>query len=346
MNTQDKKLCSFTVSACIYDLDLASKVNDKIQILNLSPKIDMIYRVKVSFNKKDYYNAEFYKFPVERKQWQIEKLEKFDENEKRQTIINEVLSAQLQNVCKELKKFNITYRKISMIGDDFGNLRQVKIEITEDTATKQREEIELGSKKSKTKPLFRTIATIIPDQPYINDRAAEVIADLYIKKFNADKLKELEKSKHTPNLISTERFFNTIANAIITEFTDKYVSSELLAKRLLSQAILKNDWPLEIVSKEGTSSKQSELENEIDCLEYLIYIKRRHSWILKKIQDLEEAKQIILTEGYNRKFVEEIIVLHNLKIKQFDLFVENRGEIIPVEKLEAHTTKKLFLRWK
>ena len=116
---------------------------------------------------------------------------------------------------------------------------------------------------------------------------------------------------------------------------------------MLSQAELKNDWPLEIVgdSRIFHPEKQIKADDLIDCPEYLIFIKNRHLWTLKKAADLDEAKHTILYKGYSQQGVELIIVLHNLDLVNYDLFKENNGEIIPVSKEEAHSAKKLFLRW-
>ena len=48
---------------------------------------------------------------------------------------------------------------------------------------------------------------------------------------------------------------------------------------------------------------------------------------------------------YNQKTVELVIVLHKMTPVHFNLYKENNGEIIPVEKSDAHTAKKLLLNW-
>ncbi len=340
---EKKTFCSFTIDTHIYDVELCSKVNDKMKSLKLTPDVDKIYEINIYFDKSVYGQKEFYLFPIERKDWQIEELKTLSGTEKRHTILNQVLSAQLQNICDEIAKFNVVYRNIRIIGDDFGGKNQVKIEINEDDETRQSEELELSTRKSKKSPTFRTMALVVPDYSYSKEQMAKVFAEMFIQY----KQEEFRKSLHTPNLIDTEKVFNALANALIMEFPDKYISAEKIVKELLSQASLKKDWPLEIVSKDGKYGAQNDLGNELDCSTgYLIYIKQRHSWVLKEIADLTAAKQTILTSGYNRKYTDEIIVLHNLCPIQFDLFVEDKGEISPILKTEAHTAKKLLLRWK
>ena len=255
-----------------------------------------------------------------------------------------MLSAQLHNICKEISAFNIAYRNIKIVGVDFDRVNQIKVEIEEDKRVIQ-EFSSTKTKKSKSSGTIYTVASIVPDYDSLIKSASKILLELMKRDVDKERTKDYEKSKHTPNLIKTKKVFNALASALITEFPDKYTSSELIVEELLSQATLKNDWPLEIVSKE-TYNTQNELGEEIDCPEYLIYIRKRHSWELKKIPDLDVAKLIILTEGYNRKFVDEIIVLRNLSPINFDLFVEDRGEINLISKAEAHNVKKLLLSWR
>ena len=79
--TENKTLCSFIIDGYIYDIGLLSKVKEKLQNLTLSTDANKIYTVTVYFDKRVYQNSDFYTFPLERKQWQIDKLEKLDTKE-------------------------------------------------------------------------------------------------------------------------------------------------------------------------------------------------------------------------------------------------------------------------
>lgn len=124
-------------------------------------------------------------------------------------------------------------------------------------------------------------------------------------------------------------------------------SLETLSYEMISQAQIEDDWPLKISGSVGVFPKGNRLtlDSEIDCPEYLVYVKRKNHWTLSKTTSRETAKYTILSCGYNQKSTEQVIVLHNLKNVKFNLFVESNGEIAPISKSEAHTAKKLFLSW-
>ena len=179
-------------------------------------------------------------------------------------------------------------------------------------------------------------------------QAAEWLAKIMLEQMRTESFKEWEKEKHTPNLVQAEKIFLALASAILKVQPDQRFTPEALSKDLLFQAELKTDWPLEIVGDGHVfqPEKQIKADDLIDCPEFLIYIKYRHLWTLKKASDLDEAKRTILYKGYNENGVELIVVLHNLDLVNYDLFKDNNGEIIPISKEEAHSAQKLFLSWR
>ena len=116
---------------------------------------------------------------------------------------------------------------------------------------------------------------------------------------------------------------------------------------MIVEAQIVNDWPLEIRGSVGVIPKENCLifNNQIDCPEFLVYVKRKSDWTLSKAKSLDAAKHTILHCGYNYKGVEQAIVLQGLKNLKFNLFAENNGEIEPISKSKAHTAKNLLLRW-
>lgn len=342
-----KKLCTVVVDTFIHDIELPAKIKEKLQELNLSIDPEKIYSVDVSFDMGAYSDPTFYKFSVERPQWAEEKFEKLDKEEKRKQTIYDVLSAQLDKICKELSSLNLKYKNAYIIGENFEKVKHVELEIKERSSAKPKENEASNSKKTKKGEKILVSHSIIPDRPYTLNSAAEMFAELFLRQQREENIKKIEKSRHTPNMISAEKIFKTLADAIIDEFPDKYSSPEMLVGELLKQARLKNDWPLEIAYDGGVEANDNSIEkdSEIDCPEYLIYIKRRHCWVLKKVNDLDSAKRTILYDGYNKKYVDEVIVLHNLEHIRFNLFTEDNGEIKPISKSEAHTAKKLLLSW-
>lgn len=71
-NPERMYLCDFSIETRIDDIDLPNKIKDKLNSLNLLPNPEKVYVLDVSFGVAIYKDIEFYKFPVERKQWQKE----------------------------------------------------------------------------------------------------------------------------------------------------------------------------------------------------------------------------------------------------------------------------------
>ena len=341
-----KYLCDFSLETCIYDVDLPTQIKDKLASLNVLPTPDMVYVLDVSFDVKVYHIKEFYKFPVERKQWQIDELEKQSPKRQTETMIHQVLAQQLNNICKELSPLNIQYETAIIAGEEFDNLNRVDFCIYESEFI-QKESPKDGKKKTRRKETTLISHSIIPHRPYIAQKAAEFFAEQMVKRIEEEYKRSLDRAAHIPNLIKADKVFTALATAIMDEFPDTNSSAVTLAYELSIQAKIKNDWPFEIIGQTGYYPKENTigLNDEIDCPDYLIYVKRKHDWALKKVNGLDSAKNEILYHGYNTKSVEQIIVLHNLEHIKFNLLVEDCGEIIPIAKSEAHTAKKLFLSW-
>lgn len=342
-----KYLCNFSIATNIYDADLSNKIKEKFCSLELSPNPDASYVIEISFDLKIYSDIQFYKFPVERNQAQLERLKQQTPKEKAHTIIGDVLSQQAHTICKNLPTTNIPYRSVIIAGESKNDLNRVDFCIYEDMFASPKNE-ETTSKKSKRKGTIYVTYSIVPDRAYIAEKGAKVFAEQMLRQAEDEYRKTLEKSAHTPNMVSADKIFTALAEAILEETREnEFSSSELLSYEMLSSARLKSDWPLEILGDGGSVPKESSIciDTQIDCPEFLIFIKRKHYWSLQKVNDLSTAKHIILSNGYNQKSIEQIVVLHNLQNVRFNLFTENAGEIIPIEKSEAPNAKKLLLSW-
>ena len=134
-----KYLCLFTVDARIDDVDLPNKIMDKLNSLAVLPDPEKNYALNVSFGVVVYEDERFYGFPVERRQWQIDKLEdlkqKGDVKQLNHTIMGEVLAQQLHNICDALAPLNISYHSATIAGEDFEEINRVVFEIYEDIST-------------------------------------------------------------------------------------------------------------------------------------------------------------------------------------------------------------------
>ena len=347
---EKKYLCRFTVDTRIYDIDLPNKIMDKFNSLAILPDPDKVYALNVSFGVAIYEDAWFYDFPVERRQWQVDKLEelkqKGDVKQVKHTIMNEVLAQQLHNICAALEPLNINYHSATIAGEDFEDINRVDFDIYEDTSAAP-EGLTARQKKGKQKETKMVSHSIVPHRPSLSKHIAEVLAQMILEDIQKMSQKEFEKSLHTPNTVRADKVFIALATAILEDQPQENASPESLSIELLRQAKITDDWPLDITGTQGVLVEENglNLDSQIDCPEYLVYVKKKHSWTLRKAVDIAAAKRVILSAGYNLKRVEQVIVLHNLKNVRFNLFVDNDGEIAPISKSEAHTAKKLFLSW-
>jgi len=347
---EKKYLCRFTVDTRIDDVDLPNKIIDKLSSLAVLPDPEKVYALNVSFGIVVYEDEQFYDFPVERRQWQIDKLEdlkqKGDVKQLKHTIMGEVLAQQLHNICDALAPLNINYHSATIAGEDFEELNRVDFDIYEDISTDW-EGFSASKKKGKRKETRMVSHSVVPHRPSLSKHIAEVLAKMILEDMQKKSEKEIEMSLHTPNLVSAGKLFTALATAILEDQPSEVVSPESLSYELINQAQIKDDWPLEIAGTPGVLIKEGglNLDSQIDCPEYLVYVKKKHSWTLRKVMDIAAAKRVILSSGYNLKSVEQVIVLHNLKNVRFNLFVDNDGEIAPISKSDAHTAKKLFLSW-
>lgn len=342
----EKILCEFSIETRIDDVELSAKIKEKLCSLGILPNQETTYILEVSFDAAIYKDGNFYKFPVEWKEWQLNQLNHKKPEEKGHTIIQGVLSQQLDKISQEVDSFQIPYQRASIIGEDLGDLNRVDFCIFEDP-NPQKESDTSGGKKSRRREKPIRAFSIIPHRPSLLEHAAEVIAEQIVRKVKEESIKKLEKANHTPNLVRAEEIFTALATAILEEQPQESTTPESLAVKMIAHAQIKNDWPLEIVSEGDVTPQVGKMDpdSEIDCPEYLIFTKWKRHWRLNKVLDLASAKHHILFSGYNQKNVEQVIVLYQLKPVHFNLFIEDNGEIRPISKSNTHTAKKLLLSW-
>ncbi len=334
-------VCNFSISTPIYDRELPVKIKDVLQSMYLPIDQGKHYSLDVSFDKNVYENMDFFTFPVERKDWQIEQLKSQTPREQRKTIISEILSQQLENICKEIEVLHIPFRSTSIIGEDFGHAQRVDVAIYEDAGDSF-----VTSKKKSKKETTMVSRCIIPDQPWILKKYAELMVEMFLREMKENRLKEIQKVGHVPNLVRADVLFQALATEILRE-ENETLSLDKLTLDMISHSQIKNDWPLEICGDRDMNFGENALtpDTNIDCPEYLVYTGKKSSWTIEKVADLNAAKTKILYEGFNQKSVKNMIVLHNLNPIPFSLFVENNGEILPISKSEAPSHKKILLSW-
>lgn len=339
--SEQKYLCNFSIPTTIYDKELPEKIKEKLSAMDLPIDQSKIYSMNVSFDKKVYGDKDFYIFPVERKDWQIEQLKNQSPQDQMNTVISDVLSQQLDNICRGIEQFHIPFRSTSIIGEDFDHAARVDVAIYEDG-----EEPFGTSKKNSKKQKTLVARCIIPDHPWMINKFAQLMAERVLQEMREERRKEIQKIGHVPNLISAEKLFTALGTEILQE-ENETLSLDALVNRMISHSYIQNDWPLIIRGDQYMNFGEKTLtpDENIDCPEYLVYTRKKSDWTIEKVADLDAAKTKILYYGLNKKGVKNMIVLHHLKPVLFDLFVENNGEIRPVAKNEASSHKKILLSW-
>ena len=268
------------------------------------------------------------------------KLEKIknDPEERRRTILYGVLSQQIHNIRDALNSLPIKFSTANIVGDDMGeinNINQVSFWIFEDSTQPPKRKNTL------------TCSVVNPKRMATFQNFAKAFEDIKNRHEKEEQKKTQEKALHTPDIKNVEEIFLALAIAILDDRADKSVSPVWLSRELILQGEIVDDWPLEIrgnVKYEAKGKRVLDIGG-IDCPEFLVYVKRKSDWTLSKAKNIEEAKRQVLTQGYNYKGVEQVIVLHNLKSLRFKLYAENKGEIEPISKSKAHTAKNLLLSW-
>lgn len=319
-----KEIKKFIIIAEIYDTELPQKIHNELSS-NL-PELDKeyYYNLDIVFSKSVYRCMEFYQYPLEKT---LEQKEGKQSDTKE--LISNILSEQLNKVLKEIETLEFDLGSSGIIGDNIDNHN---IEVT----------LYRGDKKEYRKngnlmPHIRA-NSIMPDRPYILERAVKVFTDICLRKMEEDKKKELEKNNHTPNMIKAEIVFKSLAEVI----------DDIDTESMLSEAIIESDWPLKL--KKGTKTEVANnpisKNTYLDCPEFLLYKENTDGfWTLEKIEDLKEAKYIITREGFNLKRTAEIVVLKTLKPVLFSLFEETDEGLVEVDKENARGKKKLNLIW-
>ena len=323
--SEKKCFCNFPIETRIDDVDLPNKIKEKLNMLDLHANPERAYSLAIYFDPAIYGDSKFYNFPVEQKHQQ-----------KGTPTVQDILSQQLNNICHAIAQFNINFQHTEIVGANFiCDINRVDFCIIEDTAPEQKEKKVLSCSR------------IVPNMMSTLNRVEEVLKKFEKEHAEKEYKKTQEKSQHTSNMKSVDEIFIALATAILEDSSNKLTSPEKLSREMILQAQIKNDWPLEIRGSVNGFAKENCVVDvaQIDCPEFFVYVKNNGYWTLSKAATLEAAKTMILTQGYNYKDVEQVVVLHNLKNMRFKLFTENKGEIEPISKSKAHTAKRLLLRW-
>ena len=330
MNNREK-IREIAIDAKIYDPGLTDKValffSDDVP--ELAP--NTAFALEIVFDKSVYQQAEFYQFPVT-KEYKGPPLK--TEREKLRQRLSDILSEQLDNVTAALEHRGYTIGNRAIIGD---NLEDDKIQVI-----LYCEEV-FVSGKGKRQTIIHA-SSIIPDRPFIVERAAEAFSRMIMEQMKRENIMEIIKENHKQNLVPAGTLFAAISNALSH---DVEAAAELSTDQLIAKAFVESDWPLYIRSKSRTDeAKPFTEQTQIDCPEYIVFqLNRGGSWNLKETDSLKSAQSEITTQGFRYKQTEAIVVLQNLKEIPYSLFAETEDGLIPISTEEAHGYKKLHVSW-
>lgn len=238
-----------------------------------------------------------------------------------------------------IKSAGIEIGSSAIVGEELADLHHVHVKIFEEDEKEY---------DKKARPKARCIVnSIVPDRPFILERAVEVFAKMFQEDMAKKARKEHEQATHTPNMVAAGTLFTAVAKSILLDSRKAHDANiAALGEELLAHAVLCSDWPLKIEGYK-TAAEPMAPDFNIDCPEFLLYSEDIQSrWTLEKIESLRVAQYRITKEGYNKKSTARMAVLQNLRPIGFDLFAETDEGLTKIKKEKAVGEKKLNVSWK
>ena len=196
-------LKEFTVEAEIFNVDLPERVAKALTGEGAVPEPELYYDVDIVFDKKVYSKAEFYQYPIPEKKMPKETTRRYSEQDRIKDLLYAILSSQLDATRKAVEDLGFLIGSATIIGDE--NRAGVTIILYDG---KKPEPV-----KGRKTPTQFQVNSIMPDRPFIQERAAKLLAEMVLQKIREDGLKETMRKAHTPNWISADRVFTAISTA-------------------------------------------------------------------------------------------------------------------------------------
>lgn len=338
---KERKLVrQFTLDTEIYDVELPQKVLSILQTEPLETDPNFYYGMDIVFDKAVYQTQEFFQYPLEKMPPSPPKRRGSPTGQERlRERLSAILSQQLSRVSSDIQDTGIDLSNRAIIGDNLEQPHQVNLEFYEEREKEY-------DKKGRLKPGM-TVSNIMPDRPFILEKAADLIVKMAMEKATAAIRKEQEQASHTPHMVPAGELFAAAAKAILLDHRRKADGEiEALAEQLRLHAEIKSDWPLEITFAKKPEKTMAE-NFEIDCPEFLLYHESTSgNWTLKKVEALSVVQAEITKRGYNLKTTARMAVLRDLRPLGFSLFADTPEGLVKVKKQEASGKKNLNLSWK
>lgn len=319
-----------SISAEIYDLDLAQKVNRAVAEDMPTVGPDLLFGLDIVFNMSVYQNKEFYQYPLSK---ELKGPQPTTDREKMAQKISNVLGEQLDRVIEALEQNGFRFGRTAIIGDKTGS-NHIQVTLYREAPPEKPQ----GRKQTS----FR-VNCIMPDRPYVTEQAAKFFVEMIKKQIQDGTFEKLARRNHTPNWVSADRLFSAIANSLHSDSVEATIAKD----KLIKKAYMSSDWPLYLRSKtRNDDAAPMTGETQIDCPEYFLFrLNSGGSWEIKKVEGLKEAQQSISKHGFTSKWTKSVVVLHNLEPVPYTLFAETDEGLTVVSPEEAHGYKKLHVSW-
>lgn len=331
----------FLIKAKIYDIELATKVREELELFLKYGLVDINpgqkYKVEILFDAHVYEtDDEFYSFPISKERDVIHRRGRkhVPESEIKKNKICNILSEQLDNVNQVFEDAGIDIPYIDIIGEEFFPANSVWVNIY--TYEKEQEQ---GKQRANA-----YIKVVTPSRKAFYKNLEEAGKWVLEQQSRRQKIEEQIKLQNVPDFVRAEELFAEIARAIYPADRKAAISHK---EMLYNTAIKVSDGPLWIKSKSKKDVGDSlDKAAKIDCPEYVIYTQyTTGEWGIKKTEDLKTARESIVKHGYNLKKTCRMIVIHNLKEVPYTLYKETDEGLVMITTEEAQGQKKLHLSW-
>lgn len=329
-----KEILSFEINTNIYDFELSEKIFKMVKDTKFDINPKMYYKINISFDCESYDDEKLRLFNIKKGSYI---------KDSRQELVNGMLGSQLEDIQNKIAELGIDIGNAKISGDNLNNTNIIAFTLSED---EPKEYNKKGELKRKLKA-----SVISPDTPATIKRMAEVFKDIILNHIQEDMKKEKELKEYVPNMVNVHDLMSAISEGITMDkkynIKKKREIEEIFTKKLISNYKIDFSNPLEL-SGDLNFDNYSETKNnvEVDCPNILIYIQNNNGkWKLKKADNLSAAERIITKECFNKKEIENVVVINKLKPLSFILMEKTYDGLVMVDKKNAINCDKLQVCW-
>lgn len=329
-----KEILSFEINTNIYDFELSEKIFERVKNTKFDINPKMYYKINISFDCESYDDEKLRLFNIKKGSYI---------KDSRQELVNGMLGSQLEDIQNKIAELGIDIGNAKISGDNLNNTNIIAFTLSED---EPKEYNKKGELKRKLKA-----SVISPDTPATIKRMAEVFKDIILNHIQEDMKKEKELKEYVPNMVNVHDLMSAISEGITMDkkynIKKKREIEEIFTKKLISNYKIDFSNPLEL-SGDLNFDNYSETKNnvEVDCPNILIYIQNNNGkWKLKKADNLSAAERIITKECFNKKEIENVVVINKLKPLSFILMEKTYDGLVMVDKKNAINCDKLQVCW-